>query len=160
MYGSSCRTFMKLRGQHIEPHLVIRLNYIMEQVQDLKIVMSSSWRSDMDDLQNQLELAGFKYWNKVIGKIPKSYREHEDYTIHADIILKHRGEQIRQYLLDNKFTGKYLVVDDEVSDICSPGHNYIPKENVISIDMNDGMLHYDAMDIIEYFKVQELQDTV
>ena len=35
MYGASCRTFMKPYGQHIEPHLVTRLNYVLENVNDV-----------------------------------------------------------------------------------------------------------------------------
>ena len=31
MYGSTSRTFMKPYGQHIEPHIVQRLNYICEK---------------------------------------------------------------------------------------------------------------------------------
>ena len=42
MYGSSSRTFMKPYGQHIEPHIVQRLNYICEKVHNLNIVISSS----------------------------------------------------------------------------------------------------------------------
>lgn len=60
MYGSSSRTFMKPYGQHIERHLVDRLNYICKNVKDLKIVISSSWRNDMKDLKKTIRKTRFQ----------------------------------------------------------------------------------------------------
>ena len=154
MYGVSCRTFMKPYGQHIEPHLVQRLNYICENVQELAIVISSSWRNDMEDLKVQLEQQGFKYWNLVIDKTPKCYREHEDYSKPAKLINEFRGEQIIQWLNDSNFKGKYLVIDDEITDICGDYCNVIPTKNVLQTDGDEGLLHKDVIKIIEFFKEQ------
>lgn len=137
MYGSSYRTFMKPWGQHIEPHIVQRLNYICENVKDLKIVISSSWRSVMEDLEKQIKEQGFKYWDKVIDKTPD---------------LNFRGEEIKKWIDINSFNGKYLVLDDEKVYICGDYCNEIPKENVLQTDGNEGLLHKDAMYIINYFK--------
>jgi len=137
MYGSSYRTFMKPWGQHIEPHIVTRLNYICEQVQDLNIVISSSWRSNMEDFEKQIKEQGFKYWDKVIGKTPD---------------LSFRGEEIQEWITQNNFIGKYLVLDDEITDICGEYCRVIPFENVIQTDGNEGMLNKDALKIIEFFK--------
>lgn len=152
MYGSSCRTFMKPYGQHIEPNLAQRLNYICENVKDSYIVISSSWRNNMEDLQKQLEEQGFRYWCKVISKTPECYREHEDYSKPCKLLNQFRGEQIAQWIKNNDFKGKYLVIDDEVVDICGDYCNVIPKENVLQTDGNEGLLHRDAMYIINYFK--------
>ena len=155
MYGSSCRTFMKPYGQHIEPNLAQRLNYICENVKDLSIVISSSWRNNMEDLQKQLEEQGFKYWCKVISKTPKCYREHEDYYYSkpCKLLNQFRGEQIAQWIKENDFKkGKYLVIDDEVVDICGDYCNVISKENVLQTDGNEGLLHKDAMYVINFFK--------
>lgn len=149
MYGSSSRTFMKPYGQHIEPHLTQRLNYICEIVPNLEIVISSSWRSDMEDLQKQMIEQGFKYWHKVIGKTPQAYREHLDYDKPAKILLDSRGEQIRDWIIKNEYDGTYLVIDDEISDII--GECKIPKFRVYQTDSNEGMLHKDAIAIINYF---------
>ena len=137
MYGSSYITFMKPYGQHIEPHLVCRLNYICENVKDLKIVISSSWRSVMEDLEKQIKEQGFKYWDKVIDKTPD---------------LNFRGEEIKKWIDINSFNGKYLVLDDETVDICGDYCNIILKENVLQIDGNEGLLHKDVMYVINYFK--------
>ena len=93
--SDSYRTFMKPEGHHIEYHLVDRLNYIMAKT-DAKIVISSSWKSSMGDLEFQLKQEGFRYWDKVIGRTPFSGEmdtrgEQSDY----------RGLQI-QYWLKHK----------------------------------------------------------
>ena len=138
MYGSSSRTFMKPYGQHIEQHLVCRLNYICEMVQDLKIVISSSWRNDMEDVKTQMENQGFKFWDRIIGK-----------TIHDKTGF--RVIEILEWFVKNT-AEKYLVIDDEIIDICGDYCNVIPKENVLQTDGNEGLLHKDAMYIINYFK--------
>ena len=155
MYGSTPRTFMKPYGQHIEPHLVCRLNYICEKVEDLKVVISSSWRTDMDDLKLQLEEQGFKYWDIVIGKTCKPTEKDSTipYPRTKDAYLyNHRGEQVQEWIDRNNFKGKYLVIDDEIQDICGKTCNVIPKENVFEVDMNEGMLHKDAINIVKHFK--------
>lgn len=137
MYGSSCRTFMKPYGQHIEPNLAQRLNYICENVKDLCIVISSSWRSNMEDLEKQMNEQGFKYWDKVIGKTPH---------------IRFRGHEIQAWINENKFKDRYLVIDDEVTDICGDYCNAILKENTLQTDGNEGLLHKDAMYVINFFK--------
>jgi hypothetical protein len=154
MYGSSSRTFMKPYGHHIEPHLVCRLNYICENVKDLKIVISSSWRSDMEDLQKQLEEQGFKYWNLVIGKTCKpllNTDKQPHYNLKKDYLYMHRGEQIAEWLWTNQFKGNFLVIDDEINDICGSACSSIDKDCVYEIDLNEGMLHKDTEAIIKYF---------
>ena len=153
MYGASSRTFMKDYGQHIEPHIVNRLNYICENVKDLRIVISSAWRSDMEDLEKQLKEQGFKYWHLVVDKTCKSFRK-PPYNLKEDYLYSFRGEQIKEWLDRNKVT-KYLVIDDEISDICGEQCNIIPKDKVYQIDGNEGVLHKDAMNIINYFKANE-----
>lgn len=136
MYGVSSRTFMKPYGQHIEPHLVCRLNYICEQVKDLKIVISSSWRMQMEDLQKQLEEQGFKYWDRVIGKTP---------------FIEWRGNEIQSWIDTNNFKGKYLVIDDEVNDICGNYCDVIHHKNVLQTNSNEGMLNSDALFVVRFF---------
>jgi len=137
MYGESSRTFMKDYGQHIEPHLVCRLNYICENVDNLSIVISSSWRFNMKDLKKQIEEQGFKHWNLVIGATPD---------------LNFRGDEIMAWIKGHNFKGNYLVIDDEITDICGDYCNIILKENTLQTDGNEGLLHKDAMYIINYFK--------
>ena len=136
MYGDSCRTFMKPYGQHIEPHLVARLNYVLENVNDLKIVISSSWRLNMKDLEKQMTEQGFKYWDYVVGKTPSG---------------EARGLEILAWLSDKEIE-KYLVIDDEHFDICGKKCNVIPSNRFLQTDGNEGLLNKDALHIIKYFK--------
>jgi len=102
----------------IEPHLVDRLNYLCEQTSKdklvynpLDIVISSSWRNHMEELQKQLEKSGFEYWNRVVGRTTTSPN------------IFHRGEQIWHWL-EQKYECplpgidfSLFIVDDEMHDI-------------------------------------------
>lgn len=69
------------------------------------IVVSSSWRIGMtiEELQNLITNSGFNPEIKVIGATPRLCRQ--------------RGEEIQQWIDDNNFTGKFIIVDDD-SDMC------------------------------------------
>ena len=69
------------------------------------IVVSSTWRIGMTlkELQELITNSGFDKNIKVIDKTPVLYRQ--------------RGEEIQQWLDDNNFTGKYIIIDDD-SDMC------------------------------------------
>tara|TARA_R110000772_G_scaffold5454_7_gene19517 strand:+ start:1790 stop:2248 length:459 start_codon:yes stop_codon:yes gene_type:complete len=126
--SDSYRTFMKPYGQHIEPHLVERLNYLIKKT-DAYVVVSSSWRVHMDDLEKQMVEQGFKYWDKVIGA-----------TAYDG---KYRGEQIADWISANKFEGIYCVLEDEPSDICGNKCRAIGARYVVHIDMNEGLSQND-----------------
>ena len=64
----------------------------------------------------------------------------------------HRGEQIEEWLKRKRFKGKFLVIDDEINDICGDTCSNIDKKYAMQIDGNEGMLHKDAIKIIDYFK--------
>lgn len=134
MYGESCRTFMKPYGQHIEPHTITRLNYLFDKLPNLAIVVSSSWRSNMPDLQKQMTEQGFLHWDKVIGR-----------TDHLDWI---RGNEILSWIRDNKYIGKYCVIDDEPTDIHGEKFSEVPLKNCVFTDGDDGLLHSDVKKII------------
>jgi hypothetical protein len=127
--------------KYLEYHLVQRLNYIMEKTNS-KLVISSSWKSDMDSLLSELKTEGFKYAHRIIGITP--YREH-------------RGIEIEDYLsLYPKQT--YIVLDDEIEDICGEKCNVVPKENVLEIDMNQGLSENNVQYIIETLNKKGLKN--
>lgn len=111
--------------KYIEEHLIQRFHYLIEKT-DSDIVISSSWRSDMEDLKSQMEKAGFKYWNRVIGRTPYS---------------GHRGEEIQQYLKTHPEIKCYIVIDDEIDDICGKRCSAIPVTHVIETNMEIGISH-------------------
>ena len=116
---------------YIEPHLVRRLEWLMDKT-GADIVVSSSWRYDMDELKKQMEASGFTKWDRVIGKTTYN--------------LDHRGEQILDWLNNNSDKwDRYVVIEDEIRDICEEGCEYIPKSNVVEVDSKNGLLHQDVV---------------
>ena len=69
------------------------------------IVVSSSWRIGMtvEELQALITNSGFNPDIRVIGMTPRLYQQ--------------RGKEIQQWIDDNNFTGKFIIIDDD-SDMC------------------------------------------
>lgn len=61
-------------------------------------------------------------------------------------------KQITEWLWRNKFKEKFLVIDDEINDICGDTCSSIDRACVYEIDFNEGMLHKDVKAIVEYFR--------
>lgn len=78
---------------------LIRVAYLsnMCSVCNAKVVLTSAWRDDLD-ARRLLKRAGVP----VIGATPHKFGN--------------RGEEIHQWLLDSKFDGEYVILDDEQSD--------------------------------------------
>lgn len=81
-----------------------------------KIVISSSWRRDT--LENTIEFLTnteinpyvnnnpFPFVDKIIGqtdRLPYSRMSEKD----------HRGREIKKWIEDNNYTGKYIIIDDD-----------------------------------------------
>ncbi len=127
----------------MEEHLIQRLHYLIEKT-DAKIVISSSWRLDMPDLEKQLRVGGFKYWDKVIGETP--------------YIVGHRGDEIQSYLDENPEIDCFVVLEDEIDDVCGEKCQTIHKLNVVEVDMKEGLSHQNvrqAYNILNACKVRE-----
>jgi len=127
---------------NLEPHLVRRLEFILERVEDLKIVVSSSW--GLENLKEELQLLDFKYLDSIIGRTP---REHYN-----------RGEQILQYVKEHNIT-EYMVLEDEIIDVVSRYKNDkpqpyeevgVPRKQVIEVDMNEGLSNENCLEVIRY----------
>jgi len=116
----------------IEPHLMKRLEFILERVPDANIVISSSWY--MKNLINELKKLKFKYVNRVIDRTPRK--------------CMYRGIQIKEWLNRHKYITNYIVLEDEISDVCGNNCNAIPKKYVIEVNMDDGLSHKNSIDAI------------
>ena len=70
-----------------------------------RVVVSSTWRMSMsvEELQLLLLKSGFRPEIEVIGKTP--------------VLNDLRGKEIQQWIDDNEFTGKFIIIDDD-SDMC------------------------------------------
>lgn len=69
------------------------------------IVVSSTWRMGrtVQELQELITRSGFNKEIKVIGK--------------TDVLYQPRGMEIQKWIDDNKFKGKFIIIDDD-SDMC------------------------------------------
>lgn len=128
-----------LGNDPIERHLMRRLEFILKRVKDSVIVVSSSWR--MDILKERLSEANFKYMERILGE-----------TSHK---LTHRGNQIMKFIDDNDIVD-YVVIEDEVIDVCGSKCNIIPSSNVIEVNMEEGLSNKNTIDTI--IKLNNLSD--
>lgn len=130
IYAGEHRTY-NTKMVHFEEDSVKLFNEILTEFmvngKRLKLVISSSWRDDMDDLQRQLEKVGFHHWDKVIGR-----------TAMTD---KPRGVLIKEYL--DFHPDDYVVFDDYVDNILP----YVDKNRVIQVSAYTGIVkgHIDKM---------------
>jgi len=130
MSSSYTTSYFKPDGsvRYIEDHLVQRLNFLIEET-DSYIVISSSWRLDMEDLKVQLEKSNFKYWNRVVGQ--------------TDYNNKHRGEQIMDFLEPYNDISHYVVLEDEIIDVHGDKCTAVPLDNIVEVDFKNGLSHQD-----------------
>jgi hypothetical protein len=114
---------------YFDEHLVQRLNWLIKKT-DADVVISSSWRYDMEDLQRQMELNGFEFQGRVIGYTPT---------------LTHRGEEIQAWLDEHHDVKCFVVLEDEVQDVCGEKCNIISKLDVIEVNPEVGLTHQNVV---------------
>jgi len=124
-------SYENLGNDSIEPHLMARLEFILDRVKDLDIVLSSSW--DIKKFTKVLKQNRFKYLHRLIGKTCNN--------------KEHRGNQILDWI-EKDPVKHYVVLEDEVDDVCGDKCNSIPKDKVIEVDMNQGLSHSNAVDAV------------
>ena len=136
---SSSYNSFKLTSTALEPHLVRRLEFIIERVSrstSLKIVISSSWHED--NLIENLKKYNFKYVNDIVGRTPRN-----NFNLRGDQIKDWLDNHQDEYSIDN-----YIVLEDEISDVCGDKCKTISKFNVVEVDMNEGLLHKNCIEAI------------
>ena len=121
---------------HIDPHNVWNLKYILDQVPDLYVVFSSSWRDAFTMPQFHTILFGHNLNpNRFIGKTPRK-------------LSSSRANEIHMWLQDNSFSGKWCTLDDHpIFDLENP-----EKCLEIQTDPWLGLTVLDAIKVIKYFK--------
>ncbi len=112
--------------------LVQRLNWLIDKCK-AHVVISSSWRLNMEDLKLQLEKNGFTHWDKVVGKTPYNNT------------LRWRGDEIKHWLDNTEHDVEtYVVLEDEIIDVCGDYCDTISEEFVVEVDMKNGLSHQDV----------------
>ena len=112
----------------MDDHLVQRFNYLVKKT-GAEIVISSSWRLDMKDLEKQLKKNGFEHWDKVQGETP---------------YFGDRGDEIQKYLDEHPEVDGYVVLEDEIADVCGDKCNTIDATFVVEVDLKNGLSHQDV----------------
>lgn len=153
LFGDSFRSFKRGDSNPLESIRVRRLEYILENVPGLNIVVSSSW--GQDTLIEKLLKYQFKYISRIIDRTPRCIQgDFNEETKRYSLSRTNRGEQIQAYLdeaKDRVDIERYLVIDDEIFDIVERSHPRIPKEHVFEIDMNEGLSNKDSLLCVDYF---------
>ena len=112
------------------------LQYILEQDRDVKIVISSSWRTmhTMVELQNILNSYGVEA-ARIIGKTPKK-------------LSSSRASEINMWLNDNPNVTKFVVLDDD-EDVLGVKD---PRGHIFITTPEDGLLFKQAKQIAKLFR--------
>ena len=160
-----------LSGEEIEPKLVKKFNKVFEEIPNLKIVISSSWRGNMKRLIWALKYAGFLYIENIIGRTPnatavtkKRYNgETIDLPTPYTLLYERRGQQILKWFLDNpgisKRMNNFIIIDDEKYDISGKmGFNFL-DQYFIQTDSSIGLSNINVQSIISHFKKGENNET-
>jgi hypothetical protein len=132
----------------VEPHLMKRLEHLIENTVNAHIVVSSSWHNQ--DLIRVLSKLRFKYVDRIIGRTIRVVSSDVQIDAQSTMIVKdtgnihlnNRGDQIQQWLNENELPiFNYVVLEDEVSDVCGERCDTIPHSNVVEVDMKEGLSH-------------------
>ena len=130
-----------LGNDPIEPHLMRRLEFVLERLPDVNIVISSAWHQSQ--VIRRLTQMRFKYIDRIVGRTLRDER--------------YRGEQIFDYIDKRKLVTDFVVLDDEVSDICGIKSSKISPSRVIEVNSAEGLSNVDAIAVVHKFN--KISDT-
>ena len=95
-----------------EPWCPIACNNLLEildRCPDVRIVISSSWRVNMKEVEDHFLEAGLP-WDRVIGKTPRLP------SINSDGRINERGHEIEAWLLEHATEGHVMMPEYSVED--------------------------------------------
>lgn len=116
---------------------------------DVKIVLSTSWRAFKNIQKWNEQFLKIKGWTfEIIGKTPVLETETEMQTLNGYWRTNPRGLEIKTWLLENNYSGKYLILDDD--DDMLPEH----KENFIQTNSDLGLTKEDVKKIIAFLETR------
>lgn len=133
-YNADLSAFGDISGYDFGVQELSNLRYILTEIPDLKIVISSSWKigrtvEELRVILGSLEIDP----ERIIGKTP---------FLDLDSI---RGHEIKKWL-DNNELCQYVVIDDD-TDMDS-----LDLSRFVHVEGYNGLSYTDAMKIIELYK--------
>lgn len=130
----SMRRFKSARV--FDPNCVRNFNFIIKNINP-DIVVSSTWRIKRDIPELIALFRKFGAEGNIIGKTP-----------HISYDRGQRGLEIHRWLTEAKYSGDFVVIDDEVSDM----GDLLPK--VVQTNMDGGLCFRHVALIFEHFGVK------
>jgi len=117
--------------ESFDPIACSNLQYVLEELPDVKVVISSTWRKyvPLHALQEMLK-ANHVLSERLIGVTP--------------VMDGYRGKEIEAYLNDHTEVTEFVIIDDD-SDMIPYMHR------LIQTDGKNGLTFTDAEKVIEYF---------
>ena len=157
-------SFDKRESYNIEEFLVRRLNYICEEVPNVRIVISSSWKNNMPKLVKALVYNDFRFPELIVGRTKQPWAINSindpgcvgEPTPPFYVGGKFRADQILDWLLKNSQyrlrMNNFVIIDDESYDITGNyGFNFL-ENNFFQTNGKDGISHQTTMKIINFLK--------
>jgi len=95
--------FLNRQADEIDPKALALLHDLLKDVDDLNIVISSTWRilHKLGELKN------------IFIKVIPDFPHRRIISMTGRVPSGHRGTEIDMWRKDNDFTGKYVIVDDD-----------------------------------------------
>lgn len=100
------------------------LNILFNQIKDLKIVISSSWRKTdtLTEITTQLYNHGLSHFAEVIGQ--------------TDVLNMFRGFEIKKWCEENDIT-EYVIIDDGSDMLHEQFDRFVRVDNVTGLTLKD-----------------------
>ena len=131
-WGHDNATYLKYQS-HCDSQLLKNLETILDEFEDARIVISSSWGWEAVELFKEND---FAHTSRVIDITPREKRW--------------RGEQIKQWLDEHlNVVDNYVVIEDEIMDVCGGYCDMIPREHVVETDYRYGLTEGKMNEVIE-----------
>lgn len=113
----------------VDPILIRRLNKIFEEVPDLKIVISSSWRKlySIEEIKEIFIKQGFNPDFEIIDRTV-SHVEGKDHR---------RGHEIEEWLLRHKEVETYVILDDDSDMLRNQSRHFVNTSWVCGLTFAD-----------------------
>jgi len=137
IYSGINNTYIKY-GSHFGKEHINLLNDLFNKNSDIYIVISSSWRDDMEDLIYLLNEANFKYTNRIIGN--------------TALNNKFRGEQIQDYINEHNIK-LFCILDDDMTFLSDKYSGCIPNSKCVEVNSKLGITSSDIQKVISILSI-------
>jgi len=143
------------RGIHIDPHCVVLLDRVLEEVPDVDIVISSVWRANgVDKMEFLLESTGLQNSKRIEIEPGAEEGDLRKMKFHSRIVGTTgkwddcRGREIQNWLDAHPEVERFVIVDDD-SDMLE---NQLPF--FVQTEGSVGLTSYDVEKIIELLRAE------